>query len=75
MIEATPVPVTPPPVPPRPPLWVVIEPPTHFSKSKLRWDWKNYPDVYDNEFDANEAALECPGSVIFRLPGSGEVSK
>lgn len=76
MIEATPVPVTPPVVPPRPPLWVVIEPPVRrrdFHPGRP-WDWTAFPDVYDNEAAAQDYANENPGSVIFRLPGSGEVT-
>ena len=74
VIPATPVPVTPPQVPPRPPLWVVIEPPLNMRhKRGLKvWDWTAFPDIYDNESDAQDYANENPGSVIFRLPGDGE---
>lgn len=73
-IDATPVPVTPPVVPPRPPLWVVIEPPTHFNKYRKAWSWTGMPESFDNEDDAQDCASEHPGSVIFRLPGSGETT-
>jgi len=73
VIPASPVPVTPPAVPPRPPLWVVIEPPTE-SGNPLRkgWYWLHCPEIFDNEADAQEHANLAPGSVIFRLPGDGE---
>lgn len=73
-LPATPVPVIPPTVPRRPPLWVVIEPPTRRELTNRRgpWDWTGFPDVYDNESDAQDYANENPGSVIFRLPGDGE---
>lgn len=72
-IPATPVPVTLPQVPPRPPLWVVIEPPVETSNPKRGgWYWLAYPEICDSESDAQEFAQEHPGSVIFRLPGDGE---
>ena len=76
VIPATPVPVTPPQVPPRPPLWVVIEPPVERLRPDRRgpWSWTAFPDIYDNEADAQEYANEKPGSVIFRLPGDGETA-
>lgn len=75
MIEATPVPVTPPVVPPRPPLWVVIEPPTESADPRRNgWYWLHFPDIYDSESAAQDYANEIPGSVIFRLPGDGETA-
>ena len=73
-IEAHPVPVQPPQVPPRPALWVVIEPPVHFNKYRKAWAWAGMPESFEHEEDAQEHAREHPGSVIFRLPGSGEVT-
>lgn len=77
ILPSTPVPVTPPVVPPRPPLWVVIEPPTRrsgFRPGRSPWDWTAFPDVYDTEQAAQDYANEHPGSVIFRLAGSGETA-
>lgn len=67
-IEATPVPVQPPQVPPRPALLTVAWP--VFADSRcIGWGQMGY----EEDRDAQEFASRHPGSVIFRLPGSGEV--